>query len=230
MKTLSCSTVGQLHRERGLANQDCVMAVEGDGRAVYALADGVSGCAAGGTGARLVCERLCDRLLDPSLPLFDESPERLGREILGCALAALEEASKTSGIAVDEYASTLCLALVDRASERVLLFQLGDSLIFVEKEGEVCVRLGEVNEGSLTVCTTTQDAHLAASVRLLSPREYDSITMLSDGAWRPFYRDRAAFSRAISALEARDGETLVRHIEAASDEPDDASLLAIYRI
>lgn len=230
MKTLSCSTVGRLHRERGLANQDCVMAVEGDERAVYALADGVSGCAAGGAGARLVCERLCDRLLHPTLALFDESPERLGREILGCALEALEEASKTSGIAVEEYASTLCLALVDRKSERVLLFQLGDSLIFIEKGGELCARLGEVNEGSLTVCTTTQDAHLAVSVRLLTPTEYDSITMLSDGAWRPFYRDRAAFARAVSTLQARDGASLIRRIEAESDEPDDASLLAIYRI
>ena len=230
MKALSCSVVGQVHRERGLANQDCVMVAEGDERAVYALADGVSGCAAGGTGARLVCERLCNRLLDPSLPLFDESTERLAKEILGCALEALSEDARVSGIAVDEYASTLCLALVDRKSERVLLFQLGDSLIFVEKGGELCARLGEVNEGSLTVCTTTLDAHLAVSIRLLTPLEYDSITMLSDGAWRPFYRDRAAFARTVSALESRDGEALIRRIEAGIDEPDDASLLAIYRI
>jgi hypothetical protein len=62
-----------------------VMAVEGDERAVYVLADGVSGCAAGGAGARLVCERLCDRLLHPTLALFDESLDDgdAGKALLG---------------------------------------------------------------------------------------------------------------------------------------------------
>ena len=228
MNMLSYSTVGSDHRAKGLDNQDFILTAERGDRAILALADGVSSCAAGGEGARLVCETLSERLLSETADLFSVNTDTLTREMLGCALEALRTAAAASGRAVEDYSSTLCLALYNKLDGRALLFQLGDSLIFIERDGKLVARIGEVSENAETICTTTQDAHRAVTVRVLASPDYDSITMLSDGAWRPLYRDRATFASVVSELQARDGEALIKRLRSAND-PDDASMVALYR-
>lgn len=229
MRLISHSVIGARHLEEGLEDQDFVLCDGNASREIVLLADGVSSCAAGGRGARLVCERLRDRSLDAPDDLLDRSPERLKREVLSIALAALAEDAERSGIAVTEYASTLCLALVDKRDDRALVLQLGDSHVYIEQGGRLTARLGEVSDSTVTVSTTTEDAHLAATVRILSPHEYDSITLLSDGAWRPIYRDRDRFAATLAQIASHDGEALARALEQAGDE-DDASMAAIYRV
>lgn len=228
MRLISYSTVGSNHRKAGLDNQDCVLTAENDRRAILVLADGVSSCAAGGEGARLVCERLRERLLGETVELFDEDVKTLSQEILGCALETLRETAAASGRAIEDYSSTLSLALVDKTDGRALLFQLGDSLIFIERDGKIVARLGEVSDRAETVCTTTKNAQLAVTVRVLLSMDYDSITMLTDGAWRPIYRDRATFAAAISELQSQNSAALIRRLQSTND-PDDASLGAVYR-
>lgn len=229
MRLISHSVIGARHLAEGREDEDFVLCDGNASREIVLLADGVSSCAAGGRGARLVCERLRDWLLSAPDDLLDRSPERLKHDVLSAALAALSEDAERSGIAVAEYASTLCLALVDKRDDRALVLQLGDSLVYIEQGGRLTLRLGDASEGTVTVCTTTEDAHLAATVRILLPHEYDSITLFSDGAWRPIYRDRERFASTLALLSSRDGEAIARALEQAGDE-DDASMAALYRI
>ena len=200
-----------MHKQRGQENQDRVLFSE-TGRCLFAgLADGVSSCAFGGQGAQIACEAAAKLLFEETRYFFNSGEEKIAvlvTEYIGYRLAA---AAAAAGRTAAEFASTLSFACVEKRAGSLLLFQLGDSAVFLLREGVLtpafpACRTGE-RGGVFTTCTA--QAHRFANVRLLPASAAGRVLLCSDGAWRRMYsRDRidpeaaAAVQASLALLEA----------------------------
>lgn len=181
--------VGERHRKLGIEKQDNTVYKENSRYVVIVLSDGVSTCSKSFDGARIASNSAADILFEKADYFMEFNPLEVKDYVLSHVLYELSK-SKDESIDISEYSSTLAAVLYDKKEERLLCFNLGDSLIVGSGFGEV--KLLSVPSDSTLGCpvTTTKGATDFTEVSFMNSR-YERITIFSDGAWREIIsRDR----------------------------------------
>lgn len=180
------SRVGTRHLTENMANQDAFAVCSNDQYAVMVLADGVSSCTHAGQGAQLACETAAQLLLGCADYFISAPPETIPKILLRNILHALSKQAEKEGVRIEELSSTLAFALHDRKQHKLLLLQLGDGLIVGSRDGRCSCLLQPGNSTEGTCVTTTRLAEGQCSVQLLDADQYQSVMLLTDGAWHAF--------------------------------------------
>ncbi len=214
-----------MHTRRGQENQDRILFSE-TGRCLFAgLADGVSACACGGQGAQIACEAAAKLLFEETRYFFNSAEEKIAQLTLDYIRTRLEAAAAAAGRPAAQYASTLSFACVEKRAGALLLFQLGDSAVFLLRNGVLTPAFpaGRTEERGGVYTTCTAQAHRFANVRLLPAAAAGRVLLCSDGAWRRMYlRDRID---PAAAAAAQASPALLEAFLARTPCADDASFL-----
>lgn len=180
------SCAGVCHLAENMENQDAFSVCSNDQYTVMVLADGVSTCTHAGQGAQLACDTAAQLLLSCAHYFMSAPPETIPRILLRNILHALSKQAEKDSVRIEEFSSTLVFVLHDRKQRKLLLFQLGDGLIVGSQDGRCSCLLQPEDSTEGTCVTTTHRAEDQCSVRLLDAQEYQSVMLLTDGAWHAF--------------------------------------------
>lgn len=218
----SDSKVGRLHKERGLLNQDVIKYSETEDLVLGVLADGVSAAKFGGQGALIATETVADFLLKNSKSLFDVNEEHLKNIILNEVQSALSRHAVEGG--VEDYASTLVIALFQKSTNKLMLFSLGDSMIYLFSS-QGC-RPFENNARKDLKFTASEDAVKSIKFKIVPTEDIKGIMLCSDGAWRTMYIDGVMLPSLLKACETFDIDVFKEHFKK-QDCLDDMSVIML---
>ena len=197
--TYTFSKTGSHHLERKEGNQDVVTHEENERYAVITLADGVSSCTNGREGAE-VAAREMTRLLFHKAEHFMEFPEETIAELsLAHVKWELRKCAEQLNVDIDELSSTLCSALYDRKTRKLLLINLGDGLIITGSKKGCAIPSMPSDSRNGCYVTTTPEAEKKMKVRKLDAGVYESIYLCSDGAWRNLF-DRSHMRQEVQYM------------------------------
>lgn len=191
---------------------------EDDGEFIaIAAADGVTGCSHGREGAQIACRTALQVLLAQGDRLWEYEARKISYLILEQVLFEVEHHAQ--GADIREYASTLMFACIRRRDGRALLWNLGDGAALIIPAGAPA-QLALLPKRYLgRPCqTTTDQAHRAASMRLVQLRYGDSVMLCTDGALAYLMQMTDALGQADFAR--------VDRILTDADGWDDASYIA----
>jgi len=178
---------GIYHKNNGQGSGDVVYGIDDGTLAVLALADGVSSCAYGADGARLVTSM--------AIRFVHDQYSRLG--FLPCDWATVMLASiqrEVKAIAsmehrpYEEYSSTLIVAAIDKAKSEMNYCNIGDGLIMSIGEKKcpiICMPQG--NKDGCPVFTT-KGIENAVETGIIKLNEIENVLICSDGTWNIMYR------------------------------------------
>ena len=218
----SSSRIGRAHKENGLQNQDAVSVFENERIALAVLSDGVSECEFGGQGAEAavkVTERL---LVKNHQKLWKMPPQKTVGIILNEVRHGLSSLADGN---LSQYAGTLCFALLDKVSRRLMLFKLGDSNVYLfSKDG--CALFGK-GQGADTRFTVSPDAEAAAELEMVDGVGLTAVMLCSDGAWRSMYDGNRLKDELTAAAVSGDTETFKQHFDS-QESTDDSSFALIH--
>lgn len=222
----------------GTDNQDYICSGGEGSFSVITLADGVSSCAKGGTGARISADTLTRILLKKGSLLQGfkevqknkENPKYKEKEIAEVVLAEimfeLEKIAAEDNVPVEEYSSTLAAVLHDRSTRKLLCISIGDSMI-IGTSGEGCYVLTNPFESSAGCCvTTTEGAAAQAEVRIIDDSQFDSVIIFSDGAWRQLFERNRLKKEITGMLTEGDYDELSAYLKK-KDGNDDYSFISM---
>ncbi len=197
------SVTGTQHLVTGQENQDRISIVETGRCLVAALADGVSSSVCCAEGAACSCAAAAKLLTEETVYFFESGGAKAARLLLDYIRRQLERAAFAAGREVSDYASTLSLVCIDKRTGCMLLFQLGDSTVFLLRDGALQPAFPAYvpGEGRGVYTTCTRDAALYAAAGFLPAEEAERVLICSDGAWRRLYAlDRIGSEASAAAL------------------------------
>ncbi len=204
-----------------------------DGRLYAAvLADGVSLCSASRTGAEVACKVLLklfllkgDMLLDNSEACDNEGKSQL---IISHVLYELAEKAKSEARDLEEYSCTLSGVLADSESGKMLYFSLGDSIIIaVSRCGLRCRILTRPDNNHEGICvTTTKDAAAMSKLGIESMKDFASVIIFSDGAWREIF-NRNVIKNEVKEILAVQNYDKLKEFLKGREIFDDYSFIAL---
>lgn len=178
---------GTYHIRSHTENQDAVLFGTNRRLTGLFLADGISECARSGAGARFSCETVKKLLMDKGECFFDLEAGEIARFAAAHVYHELRARAGREGQPVEEYASTLSCALLDRRTGRLMTLNLGDGLIAGVRGGKMKI-LAAPDDSSRGCCgTTTRGAELWTDVSILDARDLDAVFVCSDGAWKALF-------------------------------------------
>ena len=216
----SNSKVGRFHRENGLLNQDSIKCLQTEDLVLGVLADGVSAAQNGGEGAAITTETVAKFLLNNGKKLFCLSEEHLKTAVLNEVLSALKE--KAVGDDVEQFASTLVFSLFQKSQNRLMLFTLGDSKIYL-LSSDGCKPFAENLLKELKF-TTSKDAFKSAELKIVSAEDIKGVMLCSDGAWRTMYSNGVMLPSLFTAGKTFELDAFKEHFEK-QDCYDDMSVI-----
>ena len=219
------SEPGALHLSAGQENQDRMRIVETGRCVAAALADGVSGCVCGAEGAACSCAAAVKLLTEETAYFFESGEAKVSRLLLDYIRRQLARIAEAAGREAADYASTLSFVCIDKRAGRMLLFQLGDSTVFLQQNGALQPAFPAYapGEGRGVYTTCTRDAAFHAAAAILPLEEAERALICSDGAWRRMYaRDRIGPAAAAAALA---GPVQLASFLAQEPCPDDCSFV-----
>ena len=217
-----CSSVtGRAHKENGLQNQDAVSVFENEKIALAVLADGVSKCEFGGQGADAAVKVTEKLLVKNHSRLWKMPPQKTVGIILNEVRHELLSLAEGD---LSQYASTLCFALLDKTSRRLMLFKLGDSNVYLlSNDGCTLFGKGQVTDTRFTV---SPDAEAAAELEVMSGAGLTAVMLCSDGAWRSMYDGNRLSEHLKIAAISGDTEAFKQHFDS-QESTDDSSFAFI---
>jgi serine/threonine protein phosphatase PrpC len=218
----SDSKVGRLHKERGLLNQDVIKYSETEDLVLGVLADGVSAAKFGGQGALIATETVADFLLKNSKSLFSINEEHLKNIILNEVQSALSRQAVEGN--VEDYASTLVFASFQKSTNKLMLFSLGDSMIYLFSS-QGCTPF-ENNTRKELRFTVSEDALKSTEFKIVPTEDIKGVMLCSDGAWRTMYSDGMMLPSLLKAGETFELEAFKEHFEK-QDCLDDMSVIML---
>ena len=215
------SVIGRAHKENGLQNQDAVSVFEDEKIALAVLADGVSSCEFGGKGAETAV-RVTEQLLVKNHAKLWKMPQE---KTVGIILNEVRHGlSSLADGDLSRYASTLCFVLLDKASQRLMLFRLGDSNVYLLSE-DGCALFGK-GQDTDTRFTVSPDAEAAAELEVVSCAHKNAVMLCSDGAWRSMYDGNRLKNELTAAARLADTEAFKRHF-LLQESIDDSSFALV---
>lgn len=216
----SNSKIGNFHRDKGLLNQDVIKFLENDDLAVAVLADGVSATKNGGKGAEITVLTVADFLIKNG-KRFISFPKNVAKSLI---IYEVQDALKQNAgeCDIEDFASTLCFALLQKSTEKLMLFSLGDSGVYLLSE-KGCVPFAVADKRDVRF-TVSEDAGLFAKLETVAAGDCCGVMLCSDGAWRTMYSNGFMLQPLVNAAKAPDFKAFVEHFEN-SDSDDDSSVL-----
>lgn len=189
--TEQLSKAGIYHSNDPLQNQDAIAVDENSRFLTATLADGVSECSEAGTGARIVCHAVNDLLLKKGSYFLELESRYTADFILRHIQYELNKEAEEAGIELNEYSSTVASILLDKKSKKMMLFNLGDSLILAAESGKCNILAMPAESCFGCPSTTTENVSAAIYTKVIDASPYNSLLICSDGAWKHMYeRDR----------------------------------------
>lgn len=183
--------MGTYHAGTSGENQDVLYHGENSRFSVIALADGVSSCRMAKTGAEIAAHSLTGLLLRKGRFFFEIEKRQIAQITLSHIIFNLKKHSETTNEAVEEYSSTVAAVLVDKKSRMMMSYNLGDGMILASTDTDECHMISRPSDFVRGCCvTTTEGAENMVSVGITEISSIDSVTILSDGAWKEIYRLR----------------------------------------
>lgn len=178
------SKTGDFHKKNNIGNQDCLVSGSDKRFSVISLADGVSTCSMAAAGAATAAEAVTEMFVEKGDFFLEFDKETTVDRVISHILFRLNKKAEQSGVEVEEYSSTIASILYDQVTGKMLVLNLGDSLIIGSGNGK-CSILSNPSDSSLgCYVTTTKNVAEAVDVQLMSRAGYDSVLICSDGAWK----------------------------------------------
>jgi hypothetical protein len=233
-KVIGASVPGSSHLAAGTGCEDAADWAVRPAVTCLAAADGAGSRPLAHEGAKAAVARVLS-LVD--MPVGD--PDEWLREALDEARAAIDELAKTSGTDVDQYATTLAVAVL--TEEAIGIAQIGDTIAVVGQAGEFrtvdpAPRFEYANE---TVFLTASDAMAAVRLFVQPASGVDEVFLSTDGLrlkivddlasgtpYQPFFADVAAYVRSPNADAAAVRDFLLNLDDQTGD---DKTLVAAVR-
>lgn len=221
------SRTGTYHIQNGQNNQDVILTKETKRFSAAVLADGVSSCSKAAEGAAIAAKALIELLMDSGEFFFGFDSKKTTDFILSRVLFELNKTAQKSGNDAAEYSSTLCSVIFDKTTRKLLYFSLGDSMITAtgSKGFEILAAPYEDN-GTGCCTTTTENASAAVRTAVINAEEYDSVLLLSDGAWANLFCKGSLSGNVRDMIVRQDMPALAAYIENLGGQ-DDNSFIAM---
>lgn len=220
------STIGLRHAATGGENEDALSSGENGRYTAITLADGVSACREARAGAERASTVLKKMLLDKGTDLFDFSGRQIAEVTLCHILYHLERLAEANGGTAEDYSSTISGVLFDRWKDRLLLVNVGDGMILAQ--GSCGSRILAVPSDSSRGCcvTTTRNACLAATAKVMTAEGLDSVLICSDGVWRHLFENGRLEPEVAELLAGEDWRGLAAYLDSW-DRQDDCTFIAL---
>lgn len=220
------SHAGSYHTAHHIRNQDCIQSCENNQFAVITLADGVSSCERSAEGAQTACRFMTELLSEKGGFFLEFEEEKRAELALGHVLYHLNRQARDQNQPVEVFSSTLSSVLIDKESNRLLSFNLGDSLIIGTSENQ-CPVISAPDDSRFGCCVTTTDiapSRMRSSVRDIG--SLSSVIICSDGAWKLMFSGNTLRKDVRNILQNRDYDGLSAFLESQQGF-DDCSYVAV---
>lgn len=204
-------------------NQDVVVHDQSDEYEVIALADGVSSCKKGKEGAKIACNTVLDIFLTCGKLFFNYSYEKTSNIVLAEIRRNISIAAKRDNEPSESYSSTLCFICLEKRTNKILSFQLGDSHIFLLSENG-CNAINAKKAHELYF-TTYPDADEHTLIDIFYTDNIHSLLLCSDGAWRLLYNKNILNPEILQAIKQSDFEFFENYLENKNNQDDCSYIL-----
>lgn len=214
------SKAGTYHNNECDENQDAVMSADSEKVSVITLADGVSTCKLAREGALTACKAVTDLLFRKGDYFLEYDKKMREKLMISHVVYELKKKAQSSGKDVAEYASTLSSVMYDKKNEKLLFFNLGDSLILTVQNGEPIILAAPADTRSGCPVTTTLDASEVSESGVIDVGSLDSLIICSDGAWWHMFENGMFKQNVKDMLLNADFDALAKYLEAQNGSDD----------
>lgn len=202
---------GTFHLDKNMENQDVFLYSSNDYYEIVSLADGVSSCANSKIGARIACETVNEMFLECGSLFFNSSCKKVTYLIMSEISKKLSDIAKSMDEPIDSFASTLCFACLEKETNKLLTFQLGDSNLYLLTDNG-CQNMAPQKKFS-PAFTVYDDADEKAVVAMYNANKLNGVLLCSDGAWKEFYDNTIFDNTLFESLKKSDFSTLKPFLE-----------------
>ena len=203
--------IGTFHLNKKIENQDSFLHSSNERYDIISLADGVSSCVNSKIGSTIACETVNKMFLGCGSLFFNYSCKKVTYLIMSEIAKQLSEVSKTMNQPIETFASTLCFACLEKETNKLMTFQLGDSNLYL-LTNDGCQSMTNAKDNS-SAFTVYDDADDKANVAMYNATDLNGVLLCSDGAWREFY-DNAMFNNTLfESLKNCDFSKLKSYLE-----------------
>lgn len=183
--------IGSFHQKKRLENQDSVLGIENEICSVVALADGVSSCREGKTGAEITCKALVNFLIKKGPYLMRFNKNVIKTLVISSILNELRKVAKEKMISIDDLSSTFAVIIYDKIAKKVMILSLGDSMVLGIKNNNVKVLIYPSDSREGCYVTTTRSADTVMKIMILRSDTFNEYKIFSDGAWKILFNNSA---------------------------------------
>jgi len=200
-----------------MPNEDCSGSFENDELICIAISDGVSSCTRSKTGAQTAVDTVLRLFGNCCSTLFALTDMQLSKTVCNEILYELNALAEADGGKVEDYSATVAFAVLQKKTDQLILFSLGDNAVVVFERH--CCRIVEKPQKNSkeTYTVTTRNGYSAAYVSRLPAESICKICLLTDGAWET----------AESILKNTDTDSLLAVGIEQSNSYDDSSFISL---
>ncbi|MCR5607870.1 MAG: protein phosphatase 2C domain-containing protein [Lachnospiraceae bacterium] len=226
MKINKFSEIGKHHIETGKENQDALCFDENEKVCVISLADGVSTCSESKKGAEIACATITDFFMKMGEELLGFNEKNIANFIVSRIMYELKKYADENSKNVEDYSSTIASIMIDKRSNKMLCFSLGDSLVGTVKEGNYSVVIPPSDSTDGCYVTTTRGAADEAKIKVTNVGVTESLFICSDGAWKKMYERNKINEDICRIIENKDYYSLEKYLKK-EDNFDDLSFISV---
>lgn len=178
---------GTYHKGNGLKSGDVVYGVDDGTLAVLTLADGVSSCAYGDIGARLITS-MAIKYVHNQYSRLGFLPNEWATVMLNSIQKDVKHIASLEKQPYEEYSSTLIVTVVDREKGEMNYCTIGDGLILSISDKKcpvICMPQGDKDGCPVFTTKGIENAIETGSIKL---NGIENVLICSDGTWNIMYR------------------------------------------
>ena len=220
------SKTGMYHKANNEENQDALCSGKNRRFTVITLADGVSECKEAKTGAEVAVKSLTELFLKKGEYFINFDKKQIAKFAVSHINYELRKKAESEKKNVEDYSSTIASVLLDKKSERLLYFSIGDSIIIASENGK-CKIISNPSDSSQGCCvTTTKGAETMVKTNILDVSGLESVIICSDGAWKDMFRRNKLKEEVKKLIEYNKYGELSKFIKH-QDNFDDSSFISM---
>lgn len=129
MSITTFSKKGIFHEQNNTENQDAVFSYEDDNICYIALADGATSCRNSKAGAEIACKCIKDFLINSDI--FNFSADKLAYLVWEEIMFHIKNEASILNDTEKSFASTFAFTYLDKKSNRLVTYNLGDGAIYI---------------------------------------------------------------------------------------------------
>lgn len=202
------------------------MSVENERYAVIALADGVSTCKEAREGAYIACSAITNLMSKRGDFFVECDKEKAAEFVLSHILYEIRKISENSGMKIEDYSSTIACVVVDKKTNKMFFFSLGDSMIITTQNSGCSILSMPTDSSYGCPVTTTKHAQNMANSGVLDVGDIKSVMICSDGMWEKFF-DRNTMKKNIQKMIVECQYDEIEHYLESQEMCDDYSFISL---